>query len=486
MSFLSIEVNINEWHGTGYISVNPTTGITTDKVLNRTTGLIFNGGYSTKTVSLAMLAECIFAIDGIVGSIYLIDAILLSIGTLNPVVGGLVVAYGAFCMASAIYNYLNTLDLMYKYMNGDQYAGAELVENAVQDAIWTVLSFGLNQAVKYVETPAVTSKYIDTYGEEVVNAMSKGDPDFIAYPDGTIVAMKGVYETTGNINDVYELSTVISQTPNFDIVISDNTEDICGLISSYGYDILYSGSNEIVAYGKYAIQLMNQYGESVVPAIAIQGKEIIDAQANGDTATVEEKVANPSNIQINYNDYIPHLTQYTVYDPNNKPNSKKAVAGNHKREYFFQFFDDAQTNNKGSDGNPKYECEVISEDVLIDGVTNINYKVKWIKYDMGKPTTNYKYLGNSGKKYPTGKVYTKTVYTSPVTDDMIIEWSKEALQNAIDNNRFDIETDTYIWGEAKNGLKFEGYRNNSTNKITTFYPVENWTKTKRILKHEVI
>lgn len=204
------EVNINEWYGTGYISVNPTTGLTTDKVLNRTTGSILGGGYSTTEVGIAMLAECIFSIDGLIGSVYLIDALLLSIGTLNPIIGGLAVAYSAFCMAGAIYNYLNMLDLMYNYMNGDQSAGAQLVDNAVQDAIWNALSFGLNQAVKYVETPAVTAKYIDTYGKEVTNAMSKGDPDFIAYPNGTIVAMKGVYQTTGNANNVTQLAKIMS------------------------------------------------------------------------------------------------------------------------------------------------------------------------------------------------------------------------------------------------------------------------------------
>lgn len=60
------------------------------------------------------------------------------------------------------------------------------------------------------------------------------------------------------------------------------------------------------------------------------------------------------------------------------------------------------------------------------------------------------------------------------------------MQNAIENDRFDTEEDTYIWGESKQGLKFEGYRNNNTNKITTFYPVEDWTKPNRISKHEGI
>lgn len=274
----STEININEWHGTGYISVNPTTGITTDKVLNRTTGTILGGGYSTKTVSLAILAECIFSIDGIVGSIYLIDAILVSVSTLNPVVGGLVIAYGAFCMASAIYNYINTLDLMYKYMNGDQYAGATLVENAVQDTVWTILSFGLNQAVKYVETPAVTSKYIDTYGYETTHAMSKGDPDFIAYPDGTILAMKGVYETTGNADNVTQLANIVSNsTPQLYKIVEDYSSELLNLSHKYNNKIISNNTILLLENTSTVLSILDDYGNIGANAIYMYGKNFINA-----------------------------------------------------------------------------------------------------------------------------------------------------------------------------------------------------------------
>lgn len=291
------EVNINEWHGTGYISVNPTTGITTDKVLNRTTGIILGGGYSTKTVSLAILTECIFSIDGIVGSIYLIDAILLSIGTLNPVVGGLVIAYGAFCMASSIYNYLNTLDLMYKYMNGDQYAGAELVENAVQDTIWTVLSFGLNQAIKYVETPAVTSKYIDTYGYKTTNAMSKGDPDFIAYPDGTIVAMKGVYETTGNADNVTQLANIINNNHGFEKIVQDNIKSLYELSNYHGYTFLEKNAPYLTRYGQPAIDMCITYGIYAEEGLMKGGFELVRRYSIDSSISLIDEISNIKTIQ---------------------------------------------------------------------------------------------------------------------------------------------------------------------------------------------
>jgi len=128
----------------------------------------------------------------------------------------------------------------------------------------------------------------------------------------------------------------------------------------------------------------------------------------------------------------------------------------------------------GSDGHPKYECEIVNKNTIIEGVINIDYRVKWQKYNMGTPTGNYNYLGSS-KKNPNGKTYTKTVYIEPVTDEQIILWSKEAMKDAVENNRFKVQKEqTYIYGIAKNGLKFEGYRDNITNKITTFYPVEDW------------
>lgn len=104
---------------------------------------------------------------------------------------------------------------------------------------------------------------------------------------------------------------------------------------------------------------------------------------------------------------------------------------------------------------------------------------------MGKPTTDYKYLGGSGRKYPTGKTYTKTVYTSPVDDSTIIEWSKDAIQYAFNNGNVNVGvTDTYIYGIANYGksneLKFEGYKDNTSGKITTFYPVSDWTRYDRI------
>jgi hypothetical protein len=290
------EVTINNWHGTGYISVNPVTGITTDKVINRTTGTILGGGYSTKTVSVAILAECIFNISDIVGSVYLMDAIIISIGTLNPVVGGLAIVYGAFCVAGSICNYLDMLDLIYQYANEDQTAGAELVEDAVQDAIWEALSFGLNQAVKYMETPAVKSKYIDTYGYEVTNAMAKGDPDFVAYPDGTIVAMKGVYETTGNADNITQLANIINNNQGFEKTVKNYATDIVDLGTKQGFELVNQVAGLLTSEPEVAIPTVSQYGQKGAYALAINGDSYVESDNNNDTTSTSQMLTEAEEI----------------------------------------------------------------------------------------------------------------------------------------------------------------------------------------------
>lgn len=403
------EVNINEWNGTGYISVNPTTGITTDKVLNRTTGTILGGGYSTKTVSLAMLAECIFAIDGIVGSIYLIDAILLSIGTLNPVVGGLVVAYGAFCMAGAIYNYLNTLDLMYKYMNGDQYAGASLVENAVQDTIWTVLSFGLNQAVKYVETPAITSKYIDTYGYEVTNAMSKGDPDFVAYPDGTIVAMKGVYENTGDTNNVTQLANIVSDNIGLDKFIEDYPNETTNFIIQYGIDEL---NDEVLGIiNKYYIdgfEIIIDYGTDSIDALKSNGLKLIEASKNNNTNQVNQL-----------------LQQNNVPDFSNLKNTQIFKLGTSENCLEHIFIGQTKTNRKGITSSSGFHYE---------GYPNTKGKTTTLV----TPTNNYGLYAYNVEIDGIPKGKESTFFPKNWTPQQVVDAINEAYNNRVHekNNRY--------------------------------------------------
>ncbi|WP_318714313.1 CdiA family toxin C-terminal domain-containing protein [Treponema sp.] len=64
----------------------------------------------------------------------------------------------------------------------------------------------------------------------------------------------------------------------------------------------------------------------------------------------------------------------------------------------------------------------------------------------------------------------KTVYDSSIiSDEQMLQWGKEAMQNGIDNGN--IRDGRYISGTASNGLRFEGYIDSATNTITNFHPV---------------
>lgn len=63
----------------------------------------------------------------------------------------------------------------------------------------------------------------------------------------------------------------------------------------------------------------------------------------------------------------------------------------------------------------------------------------------------------------------KTVYDpSKISDENIIKWDKEAMEEGIKNNR--VTNGREIDGYAQNGLKFKGYIDEETKEITNFFP----------------
>ena len=95
----------------------------------------------------------------------------------------------------------------------------------------------------------------------------------------------------------------------------------------------------------------------------------------------------------------------------------------------------------------------------ISGVEEIKYKL---------PAMNQNNTVNQGvyKKIKAPK----TVYDSSIiSDEQMLQWGKEAMQNGIDNGN--IREGRYISGTASNGLRFEGYIDSTTNTITNFHPI---------------
>ncbi|WP_312507674.1 CdiA family toxin C-terminal domain-containing protein, partial [Lysinibacillus sp.] len=94
----------------------------------------------------------------------------------------------------------------------------------------------------------------------------------------------------------------------------------------------------------------------------------------------------------------------------------------------------------------------------LPGLYEINYRVPSMKY------------GPEGNLVPSGQFRNikdpKTVYDPRIySDDQIIQFGKEAMQEAIDSNRI---VGRQVVGYAPNGMRFTGFIDDG--KITNFFP----------------
>jgi uncharacterized protein YukE len=163
--------------------------------------------------------------------------------------------------------------------------------------------------------------------------------------------------------------------------------------------------------------------------------------------------------------YVEHTT-----GPVKKFTERNGISGGHNYDEFKNYFN--------SNSN-KYELGPVVKKAHpdIDGVSDIEYKVKYEKMD---------YTGKNGtgeyKVIPNGhKVYKKTVYDPKIiSNDEIIDLSKKAMEEGLNNKReipllkqkkIKIQGQTDYNGE---NLKFEGIMNSETGEIENAYPVLEW------------
>ncbi|MBQ4899977.1 EndoU domain-containing protein [Paenibacillus sp. Marseille-P2973] len=144
-------------------------------------------------------------------------------------------------------------------------------------------------------------------------------------------------------------------------------------------------------------------------------------------------------------DYDDHLVNVKKFDRD----PSKGITGGHNMDEFYKYFrnvlklDDVDFINK------------VTPHPTIDGIIQINYKIPKLD-NKGNLTGEYKYFKNP-----------KTVYDpSKISEVTIIEWGKAAMQQGIDAGSI---VGRRITGIAPNGLKFEGYMDES-GVITNFYP----------------
>ena len=128
----------------------------------------------------------------------------------------------------------------------------------------------------------------------------------------------------------------------------------------------------------------------------------------------------------------------------------KGIIGGHNYDLFKKFFIDS--------GFDLDECIInIKNHPKINGIYEIEYRIPVRQYDK---EGNLVIIPRQFKKIK----YPKTVYDSKlISDQEILNWGEEAMRNGTIENR-------EITGYSSNGLKFVGYINEETGKVTNFYP----------------
>lgn len=122
-------ITYGEWEGFGYIVTTPETGGAAYMISG---GL--NGGSSDGLVSLAYMVDIGFSIVDIVEAFQMIPTMLGLFSMGGPfgiIVGTLVAAVIVTMVVFAVMDYVNSIQLMCRYVNGDEEAGKELEKNAV-------------------------------------------------------------------------------------------------------------------------------------------------------------------------------------------------------------------------------------------------------------------------------------------------------------------------------------------------------------------
>jgi LXG domain of WXG superfamily/Bacterial EndoU nuclease len=197
-----------------------------------------------------------------------------------------------------------------------------------------------------------------------------------------------------------------------------------------------------------------------------ESKGLPDAKP-GKVDEVNDATKGTANLNLKYKEgyYVEHTT-----GPVKKFTERNGVSGGHNYNEFKSYFE--------SNSN-KYELDTVvkKEHPRIDGVFDIEYKVKYEKMDYtGKNGTGeYKVIPNKDK------MYKKTVYDAKIiSDDEMINLSKKAMAEGLSNKR-EIpllkQKKIKIQGQTDyNGtmLKFEGIMNSETGEIENAYPVLEW------------
>lgn len=266
-------ITYGEWEGFGYIVTTPETGGAAYMISG---GL--NGGSSDGLVTLAYMVDIGFSIADIVEALQMIPTMLGLFAMGGPfgiIVGALVAAVIVALLVFAIMDYINSIQLMCRYMNGDEEAGKELEINAVINVGVVAGGAIVSKAAKVGLAKVAKKKIAAELGEELAEKLVKNSDS----PGDIVKSLKklnknGVAkETIEEIAETYGEKGLKSARYGDNAIkfLKDYGPDAAETISKYGRDAV--DAIEKCADGKDAIWLMKEYGTDAAKAIGKHGDD---------------------------------------------------------------------------------------------------------------------------------------------------------------------------------------------------------------------
>lgn len=161
-------VTMGNWHGTGYIVTNPETGTGAYMISG---GL--NGGSTTDDVTLAYMVDIGFSIWDMAEALMLINSAIMAIAAGGAVVGGVFLAFGVVALGFAIYSYFKSIALMCAYIDGDEEAGQQLVQDMWINLVLSISIAVLRQVAKPIIKTVLKNKLVKEFGEDFVSKLLK-------------------------------------------------------------------------------------------------------------------------------------------------------------------------------------------------------------------------------------------------------------------------------------------------------------------------
>lgn len=282
------DVDIDDWHGTGYIVMNPETGAGAYMISG---GL--NGGSSPVTVVSAFMVNMMFSVvDMIELMSTMVNCLQIAACALTTSAGVLGIAAAVISLAGMlmiINNMSSTVFMILDYFNGDLEAGEELIDDMKWNFILTIGITAGGLATKNAMKSVLKNDLIRTLGDELTERLLAefGDVKLLSK------CVKQLQKMNIGIGVIIETSGKFGKTGLEWILSKQNlglTDDIvrkilkADTLDDFTDDVLRAIKN----YNQFAddiIDLVKNYGKTIPDAISKYGDDAVEILLDyGDTA----------------------------------------------------------------------------------------------------------------------------------------------------------------------------------------------------------